>query len=108
MNLRGELRGLLARCGRGLSECDALDTRLLAAADVMEKQRGEELERQGKAIRGEGNPHRLRAAEEMYLASLVERARARRLARHLRNKQTDRQEQQRLQGEALIASPRRR
>lgn len=108
MNVRSELRGLLARCERGLSECDALDTRLLAAADVMEKQRGEELERQRKAIRGEGDSHRLRAAEEMYLASLVERARARRLARHLRNKQTQAQEQQRFRGEPLIASPRRR
>jgi len=108
MNLRGQLRGLLARCERGLSECDALDAQLLAAADLMEKQRGEELERQGKAVREEGDAHRLRAAEEMYSASLVERARARRLARHLRNQQTDREQQQGLRGEALIASPRRR
>ena len=103
-----QIRDGLVQCQQGLAECEATETGLLEACDRAEHQRMEEMARQREAMRGETDAYRLRGLEQQYQHSAVGRAKARRLARHLRNRMAERARAEQRVGPGLIGNRRPR
>jgi hypothetical protein len=100
--LVGRVGKLLARTEAGLAAAYALDDALIARADEVDATRLADMERQRALLERESDPAKLRAIERQYLAAAVDRDRARRVARYLRDRRAARRQAQEWRGRPLI------
>ena len=97
-----KLGALLARTEAGIAQAHEVGDALVDRADEVAQVRHEDMERQRKMLATETDPHRLRGIEDLYLATAVDRDRARRVGRYERYEQAARKASAREIGPSLL------
>ena len=97
-----QLGDLLARVEAGIANTHAVGDALIERADEVERVRMEDMARQRKMLAEETDPHKLREIEQQYVATTIDRDRARRVGRFERDLKGGRGEAKRDVGEPLI------
>lgn len=93
---------LLAKTEAELSAAYALDDALVKRADEVDAIRLADMQRCAEMMQKETDPAKVREIERQYLAAAVDRARARRVARYLRDRRAARRQAQEWRGRPLI------
>jgi len=93
---------LLAKTEAGLAAAHGLDDALIARADEVDAARLKDMERCRAMLDAETDPAKLREIERQYLAAAVDRDRARRVARYIRDRRAARVQADERRGRPMI------
>ena len=89
--LTKKVGALLARTEAAIANNHAVGDALIERADVVQAARAEDLDRQRQMLATESAPHKMRGIEQLYLSTLTEHARARRVGRYERDRRSARE-----------------
>lgn len=97
---------LLAKTEAGIAAAAALDDALIARADEIDAIRQKDMQRCAQLLQSETVPARLREVERQYVAAAVDRNRAQRVARYLRDRRAARKQAEVEYGRPLLSPSR--